>query len=55
MGARNGMGHLVLVWPPTGARVPLASDPQGRTAMNAKAQLRRTETLGMSRRPRAPA
>ena len=46
---RNGMGHLVLRWPPTGARVPIASHPQGRTATNAKAQLRRTEVLGTSR------
>ena len=49
LGPRNGMGHLILQWPATGAKVPIASDPQGRTATNAKAQLRRTEVLGTSR------
>ena len=47
--ARNGMGHLMLEWPGTGAKVPVASHPQGRAATNAKAQLRRTETFGTSR------
>ncbi len=49
VGTRNGMGHLMLEWPGTGARVPVASHPQGRAATNAKAQLRRTEILGTSR------
>jgi hypothetical protein len=49
VGVRNGMGHIMLVWPETGAKVPVASHPQGRAATNAKAQLRRTETLGTSR------
>ena len=49
LGERNGMGHLMLEWPATGARVPVASHPQGRAATNAKAQLRRTEALGTSR------
>lgn len=49
VGQRNGMGHLMLEWPATGAKVPVASHPQGRAATNAKAQLRRTETLGTSR------
>lgn len=46
---RNGMGHLTLEWPATGARVPVASHPQGRASANAKAQLRRTEERGSSR------
>lgn len=49
VGARNGMGHLMLSWPASGARVPIPSDPQGRTLTNSKSQLRRTEALGTSR------
>ena len=49
VGERNGMGHLMLEWRASGARVPLPSDPHGRAQANAKAQLRRTEVLGTSR------
>lgn len=38
---RNGMGHLVARFPPTGARLPLPGDPGRRGLRNARAQLRR--------------
>lgn len=48
-GSRNGMGHLTLRWPRTGAKVPISAHSHGRSVENTKAQLLRTEELGTSR------
>lgn len=48
-GERNGMGHIVMCWPASGARVPIPSKAEGRALTNAKAMLQRTELHGTSR------
>lgn len=47
---RNKAGHLVLIWPLTGVKMPIAGSIRSHTIVNARKQIQRAELVMPTRR-----